>query len=83
MKWSVLQIAAEGLFLSLPHTHRYYGATFEIWDYQDDFQWGFGRIMTGPIDPPGIQNPTIIAIGNDTGSANVMENTASQDVSAA
>ena len=83
MKWSVLQIAAEGLFLSLPQAHKDYRANFEIWDYRDDFQWGFGKITTGPLDPPSIQIPTIIAIGNDTGSAKVTENTASQVVPAA
>ncbi len=83
MTWSVLQIAAEGLYLSLPQVHKNYRANFEIWDYQDNFQWGFGKISTGRLPPPGIQLPTIIAIGNDTGPAKMMEITASEVVPAA
>ena len=77
MTWAVLQIAAEGLYLSLPQAHKYHGASFQIWDYQDNFQWGFGRIATVPLNPPDIQIPAIIAMGNDTGSAKVTEITAS------
>lgn len=77
MTWSVLQIAAEGLYMSLPQAHKYHGARFVIRDYQDNFQWGFGKITTEPLDDPGIQIPTIIAIENETGSAKVTEDTAS------
>ena len=83
MTWGTLQIAVEGLFECLPQAENYYGATFEIWDYQDKFQWGFGKITTEPIDPPVIQTLAFITIGNDTSSANATENTASQGVAAA
>lgn len=73
MTWGVLQTAVEGLYRSLPEASRYYGAKFQIWDYQDDFQWGFGEIMT---IPEGTPVPTIAAIGNNTSSARVMESTA-------
>ena len=83
MTWGVLQIAAEGLYLCLPQAHKNYGARFEIWDYQENFQWGVGKIQTGCLHPPDIQLPAIIVIGNDTSSAEVTENIASKAVSAA
>lgn len=83
MKWSILQIAAEGLYLALPQAHRDFAADFIIWDYQDDFQWGFGEVKAVPSNPLDIQTPTIIVIGNDTSSATGTENIASQVVPAA
>ena len=80
MTWGVMQIAVEGLYRSLPGALRYYGARFQIWDYKDDFQWGFGEIKAIPLRPP---IPTIVAIGNDTSSAWVTESTASNAVVAA
>ncbi|KAK0510599.1 hypothetical protein JMJ35_007031 [Cladonia borealis] len=80
MTWSVLQIAAEGIYLCLPQRQRYFGASFEIRDYQDDFQWGFGRVTAVPLDLLGIRIPNIITIGNDTTSANATEIIASEGV---
>ena len=80
MTWEVLQNAVEGLWRCLPLARRYYGAKFQIWDYQDDFQWGFGEITTKPLGTP---ISTIAAIGNDTSSARVTESTASDAVLAA
>ena len=44
MTWSVLLIAVEGLYLALPAAGRHYGAQFEIWDWSDQAQWGFGEV---------------------------------------
>jgi len=83
MKWSILQIAAEGLYLALPQAHRDFAANFTILDYQDKFQWGFGEVKAVPSDSLGIQTPAIIVIGNDTSSATGTEHIASQVVPAA
>lgn len=80
MTWSVLQIVAEGLYLCLPQAQQYYGATFEIRDFEEDFKWGHGQIAQVLLDPLSIQTSTIIAIGNDTILANGTENIASQGV---
>ena len=83
MTWSVLQIAAEGIYLCLPQRHRFFGANFQIRDYRDDFLWGFGEVGTRPLGLLGIKFPTIITVENDTSPANGTENIASEDVTAA
>ena len=75
MTWGVLQIAVEGLYRVLPEELRYYAARFQIRDYEEDFQWGFGEVNN--------TIPTIVAIGNDTSSVRVTESTASYAVLAA
>ena len=82
LTWSVLQTAVEGLYFCLPQALQYYGATFRIRDYENNFQWGHGQISAVPLDPSGIgiQTSTIIAIGNDTILTNGTENFASQGV---
>ena len=75
MTWGVLQTAVEGLYRVLPADYRYYATRFQIWDYEEDFQWGFGEINS--------TNPTIVAIGNDTNFIRVTESTASHAVLAA
>lgn len=44
MTWGVLLIAVEGLYLCLPAVGRDFGAQFEIWDWRDRAQWGFGDV---------------------------------------
>ena len=75
MTWGVLQTAVEGLYRVLPAEYRYYTTKFQIWDYEQVFQWGFGEVNS--------TNPSIVAIGNDTNSIRVMESTASHTVVAA
>ena len=83
MTWSILQTAAEGIYLCLPQRQRYFGASFQIRDYQDDFLWGFGEVAAMPLGLLSIQFPSIITIGNDSSSANGTENIASEGVTAA
>ena len=75
MTWGVLQTAVEGLYRVLPADYRYYTTRFQIWDYEEEFQWGFGQINS--------TNPTIVEVGNDTNFVRVMESTASHAVLAA
>lgn len=75
MTWGVLQPAVEGLYRVLPGEYRYYAARFQIRDYEEDFQWGFGEIWN--------MSMTNVAIGNDTSSVRVTESTANDDVLAA
>ena len=44
MTWGVLLIAVEGLYLCLPAVGREVGARFEIWDWRDEAQWGYGEV---------------------------------------
>lgn len=44
MTWGVLLITVEGLYLCLPAVGREFGAQFEVWDWRDQSQWGFGAI---------------------------------------
>lgn len=44
MTWGVLLITVEGLYLCLPAVGREFGAQFEIWDWRDQAQWGFGEV---------------------------------------
>ena len=80
MTWGVLQTVAEGLYRSLTANDMDYAARFQIRDYEDNFQWGFGEILT---IPPNTLIPTIVAVGNDTISATVTDSTASDTVLAA
>ena len=47
MTWSILLIAVEGLYLCLPAVGRNLGAQFDIWDWRDQAQWGFGEVKAG------------------------------------
>ena len=65
MTWSVLQLAAEGLYLSLPREGRNWGARFQIWDYEHDIEWGYGQV--GVFAAPGLgQNVLAVPEGQDT-----------------
>lgn len=44
MTWGVLLIAVEGLYLCLPAVGRDFGTQFQIWDWRDEAQWGFGEV---------------------------------------
>ncbi|CAF9915233.1 hypothetical protein IMSHALPRED_002380 [Imshaugia aleurites] len=44
MTWSLLLITVEGLYLCLPAVGRDFGSQFEIWDWRDHEQWGFGEV---------------------------------------
>lgn len=44
MTWGVLQIAVDGLYLSLPGQGRNFGAHFQIWDYEVHAEWGYGQV---------------------------------------
>lgn len=44
MTWGVLLIAVEGLYSCLPAVGRDFGTQFEIWDWRDQAQWGFGEV---------------------------------------
>jgi hypothetical protein len=65
MTWSVLQLAAEGLYLSLPREGRNWGARFQIWDFERDIEWGYGQV--GVFTAPGLgQNVLALPEGQDT-----------------
>ena len=51
MTWSVLLITVEGLYLCLPAVGREFGAQFQIWDWRDQAQWGFGEIKEATAGP--------------------------------
>ena len=44
LTWGVLLITVEGLYLCMPAVGREFGAKFEIWDWRDQAQWGFGEV---------------------------------------
>lgn len=44
MTWGVLLVAVEGLYLCLPAVGRDFGSQFQIWDWRDQAQWGFGEV---------------------------------------
>lgn len=60
MTWGVLLIAVEGLYLCLPAVGRYTGAKFEIWDWRDRAQWGFGEVKeVNPVVEGSVETATM------------------------
>ena len=80
MTWRVLYTAVWGLYESLPLANRSYEATFKIWDYRYNLQWGTGKVTTGPIRRPGSLNSSG---WSNTSSTEMVVNSASANVVAA